>query len=236
MATAARVRASPDLWPCLTLVPTKPCDATRPQERGFNKRYRFLELRLGGFPEEARLCTTGPATPFLLRCARSRTPSLSQSDYLETPPLTAPLHSGGPCPSSWARSAATSLGAARCSGWAGPAGTPGCRGTHPLILAPDPLTPATGSQAGHRFASVFLAVNGHKPHPPSITPFHLSTRPGPLSRQAPHFGFCLAGLGLGNPEQGVGRGGSHFGWGEEVGQNPGGSWMCYLWVAVMTLE
>ncbi|KFO20988.1 hypothetical protein H920_17601 [Fukomys damarensis] len=32
-----------------------PCDKTRPQERGFNKRYRFLELRLGDFPED-RLC------------------------------------------------------------------------------------------------------------------------------------------------------------------------------------
>lgn len=58
VAAAARVRASPDLWPCLTLVPTKPCDETRPQERGFNKHYRFLELRLRDFPED-RLCLAG---------------------------------------------------------------------------------------------------------------------------------------------------------------------------------
>lgn len=36
VAAAIRVQAGPDLWPCLTLVPTKPCDETRPQERGFN--------------------------------------------------------------------------------------------------------------------------------------------------------------------------------------------------------
>lgn len=36
----------------------QPCHKTRPQERGFNKRYRFLELRLGDFPED-RLCLTG---------------------------------------------------------------------------------------------------------------------------------------------------------------------------------
>lgn len=58
MAAAAGVRAGPDLWPCLTFVPTEPCDKPRPQERGFNKRYRFLELRRGNFPED-RLCLAG---------------------------------------------------------------------------------------------------------------------------------------------------------------------------------
>lgn len=61
---------------CLTWVPTKPCDETRPQERGFNKRYRFLELRLRDFPEEDLLCLAGGqaehprdhAVPFLLCC------------------------------------------------------------------------------------------------------------------------------------------------------------------------
>lgn len=36
----------------------QPCDEAWPQERGFNKRYRFLELRLGDFPED-RLCLAG---------------------------------------------------------------------------------------------------------------------------------------------------------------------------------
>lgn len=150
VAAAARARASPDLRPCLTLVPTKPCDATRPQERGFNKRYRFLELRLGGFPEEDRLCVTVPAAPFLLRCPRSRPPSLSQSDYLETPPAPP---AGAPCPSGWAFSSATSLGAPGTAHpesppegpWdarAGPdkPGTPGHPETHPSSL-PLPLPP-----------------------------------------------------------------------------------------------
>lgn len=58
VAAVARVQVCPGLWPCLTLVLTKPCDETRPQERGFNKRCRFLELRLGDFPED-RLCLAG---------------------------------------------------------------------------------------------------------------------------------------------------------------------------------
>ncbi|KAF7461129.1 hypothetical protein GHT09_015750 [Marmota monax] len=56
--------------------PHKPCDETRPQERGFNKRYRFLELRLGDFPED-RLCLAGGWA------AGTRLPPASH--YLETP-------------------------------------------------------------------------------------------------------------------------------------------------------
>ena len=95
MAATIRVQAGPDLWPCLTLVPTKPCDETRPQERGFNKRYRFLELRLGDFPED-RLCLAGglgAAGTELCTAGTGLFPSssavpascqpLSQSDYLE---------------------------------------------------------------------------------------------------------------------------------------------------------
>lgn len=64
---SAGAQASPGLQPCLTLVPSKPCDEPRPQERGFNKRYRFLELRLGDFPED-RLCLAGGCVPRGVGC------------------------------------------------------------------------------------------------------------------------------------------------------------------------
>lgn len=210
VAAAARARASPDLRPCLTLVPAKPCDATRPQERGFNKRYRFLELRLGGFPEEDRLCATVPAAPFLLRCPHSRPPSLSQSDYLETPPCPpSPLGPRAPLAGPSAQrhpwepqaqpiqsipsTAPEMLGL----GWTS-LGPPGVQKPTP---PPCPCPPDSSSwQSG--WAQIRLGVTGSKWTQTSPSHFICPPDRGHSAGRHPILVYCLAGLGLGDPEEG----------------------------------
>lgn len=158
MAAVSGVRACPDLRPCLTLVPTKPCDETRPQERGFNKRYRFLELRLGDFPED-RLCLAGG-----LRAAGTRLPLSSSAlstaatlDLSLTTWKSSPLGAGPP---GWVAVAASPGTGGRAgpgappnasgmlgAGWARP-GPLGSRNSPPPSR---PLPRAVGDRAGHRF-------------------------------------------------------------------------------------
>ena len=243
VAAAARVRAGPDLRPCLTLVPTKPCDEARPQERGFNKRYRFLELRLGDFPED-RLCLAGglcarrggggvgkkgQAAPFLLRCPHSCHP-LSQSDYLEI------LRPAGPsAPAAGAVRSVASPGAER---WGDPEGPP-----HSLWDAqaePDqagsPGGPETRPQQGQLATKLdtdspqcHWLQNGHNLPLPVICPpdgGHL------VGTQAITVSVWLVRA------LEIQRGGekSHRGGGEGDSQKQKVLGCRYLWVAVMTLE
>lgn len=156
------------------MVPTKPCDETRPQERGFNKRYRFLELRLGDFPEDrlclaGGLCTAGTRLPLSSSTvSAAATLYLSLTTWKYAPPPHPPPRAQ--CPYSLAVSSATSpavVGKAGPEGasnslwdaWAelDQAGPPGYPETLPP-LSSLPLTGALGNQAWRRFASVCLVA------------------------------------------------------------------------------
>lgn len=176
MAAVSGVRACPDLRPCLTLVPTKPCDETRPQERGFNKRYRFLELRLGDFPED-RLCLAGG-----LRAAGTRLPLSSSAlstaatlDLSLTTWKSSPLGAGPP---GWVsvssipgnRGQGRSRGSSQrlwdARGRLDQAGTPGVQKLTPSLTAP-----AKGSWRSG-WAQIYWQQQGHK------CPVHFICPPG----------------------------------------------------------
>lgn len=188
VAAAALVRAGPDLWPCLTLVSTEPCDKTRPQERGFNKLYRFLELRVGDFPEDrlclaGGLCTVGtwlPLSSSAVSTAATLYLSLTTWKYYP-PPDPVPLQLGcrfSNIPSRGGRAGPGGPSNGLWDAWLGWT-RPGlaCPATTPS-LSSLLLTGATGNQAGHRFASVSLAVKWAQ----ISHPFHLPTRWATLGR------------------------------------------------------
>lgn len=229
VAAAAGVRACPDLRPCLTLVPTEPCDETRPQERGLKKRYRFP-----GTPTR-RLPRRRPAVPGgRLRAAGTRLP-LSSSAVSAAATLDLSLTTWKYSPSQHRAPAARPSVQHRPGnetargGRAGPGALPQPRGHRgqaggPRAPRTRPLSspPLTGELAAG-WAQIYWQQDGHRSPPPVSSAVGVD----PWRSQ-----FLFLSCRLGNP-----------GWREiPLWQGGGGCQKLgvlgchYLWVAVMTLE
>lgn len=221
------------------MVLTKPCDKTRPQERGFNKRYRFLELRLGDFPED-RLCLAGgPCT------AGTRLPLSSSAVFtaatlylsLTTWKYSTPLD---PAPTAWLsdqqhpRSGRARLvqrvlpSALGCSCPAAPGWALGVSKTHPLSSLP--LT-RPASKPG--WTQICLSVTNRK-RDTNLPPHFIC--PPDWDRLAGRHMISVSVLLFGPWKSREGEKKSHFGGDEGVIRKLGVLECHYVSVAGMTLE